>query len=644
MIYKTLPSFLFLCALLLPSVLPAFADNVVFPPDAGIVNVKLPPYNAKGDGIHDDTAAIQRALDDHPAMNAIIYLPNGTYLITSTLKWGGGAQGHTRQRNTILQGQNRLRTTIRLKNACPGYTDSQKPKAMIWTGEFPAQRFRNAIRNLTVHSGNGNPGAIGVQFHASNVGCVREVTIQSGDGQGVIGLDMSYTDDIGPCFIKNLAVIGFDVGIALDHGVNSMHFEHIRLRGQRKYGLVNGERVCGQSVGIRGLVSENSVPAVYNPHPFGLIALIDSRLMGTEQASARPAICSPRGHLFLRNVATPGYGRAVEYGDREPLRILPGPTVREFTTATIPGSAPASLNLPVVETPVVPWDDLKDWANIVDFGGKPDDDLDDSDALQRAIDSGKTTVCMPRGVLTIKKPIMIRGNVRRLIGCESYLKFPEPISGKSIFTVTNGKYPVVVVERLWAPFWENRSGINFIDNVSRRTLVLKEVGDVDNLANLAEGNVITGPGDLFIEDVTGRFQFRGQRVWARYINPETNSERNPRLEDRWHLKNAGGTLWILGIKTEGPGPIVISTKGAKTEVIGGLMYSSGGTAGMQDQPAFVVEDSLLSFTLSETNFVLNNPYEILVRQIRGGRVAFELKRGQTPSSPGGSLIPLFATR
>ncbi len=45
------------------------------------VNVKSPPYNAKGDGLTDDTSALQKAVDE----NQIIFLPKGVYRLTRTL-------------------------------------------------------------------------------------------------------------------------------------------------------------------------------------------------------------------------------------------------------------------------------------------------------------------------------------------------------------------------------------------------------------------------------------------------------------------------------------------------------------------------------------------------------------------------------
>ena len=45
------------------------------------VNVKDPPYNARGDGRNDDTRSIQRAIDE----NEIVFIPKGYYRVTRTI-------------------------------------------------------------------------------------------------------------------------------------------------------------------------------------------------------------------------------------------------------------------------------------------------------------------------------------------------------------------------------------------------------------------------------------------------------------------------------------------------------------------------------------------------------------------------------
>lgn len=54
-----------------------------------ILNIKEAPFNAKGDGITDDTASIQAAIDaatdPSNAIAKILLIPDGWYVISSTL-------------------------------------------------------------------------------------------------------------------------------------------------------------------------------------------------------------------------------------------------------------------------------------------------------------------------------------------------------------------------------------------------------------------------------------------------------------------------------------------------------------------------------------------------------------------------------
>ena len=57
---------------------------------AGVVDVVL-DCGAVGDGLHDDTAAIQRALD---VPGAVVLLPKGFYRISRTLNMSAGEHFH----------------------------------------------------------------------------------------------------------------------------------------------------------------------------------------------------------------------------------------------------------------------------------------------------------------------------------------------------------------------------------------------------------------------------------------------------------------------------------------------------------------------------------------------------------------------
>ncbi|XWK88865.1 MAG: glycosyl hydrolase family 28-related protein [Phormidium sp.] len=597
-------------------------ENIVFPNDAGVINVKT-QFGAKGDGVTDDTAAIQAALNAYPNGNRIIYLPNGTYLVSDRLSWPVGTVGGEEYKRTILQGQSQQGTIVKLRDNAPGYTNASTPKSVIFTGPSPAQRFRNSIRNLTLDTGLGNAGAIGIQFNASNQGTLREVTIRSGDGQGINGLDMNFMDEIGPLLVKNVSVKGFQYGIRTGFNVNSQTLENIKLENQSVYGIYN----TGQVISIRGLTSTNGVTAVYNQR--GRMTLVDATFTGTSGAATKPAIKSdPMNSLLVRNLTTSGYQLAIDNDDD----ILTGPSITEFVSGSniksLFSSPMQTLNLPIKETPDVPWDNptTTPWANVVSFGAIANDGKDDSAAVQRAIDSGRTTVYFPNGNYDLRQTVLVRNNVRRIIGTEAKVTVgTESNQTYTGFKLVDGTSPVVVFERLEGDFYKNPT----FDNASARTMVIRHSSNVS-------GNM-TGSGDIFIEDVVSNpfssWTFNKQNVWARQFNVEVQGT---------HITNNGGNLWILGLKTERGGTLIHTKAGGKTEVLGGFAYTTTPTLdGTQNDPMFINEDSSLSISIGEVNYGGGPNYTTYVRETRNGETR-NLPRSSVPSFVGsGRQIPLY---
>ena len=582
------------------------AENIVFPADAGIVDVTKAPYDAKGDGVTDDTAAIQKAFDANVDRGAYIYLPNGVYRISDTIRWGGD---EGRQRNTVLQGQSRDGTILQIQDHCPGFGNPRKSKGGIYTGHAPAQRFFNEIHNLTVDTGIGNPGACGIQFIANNQGGMYDVAIISGDGQGVNGLDLGYTNEQGPCLIKNVKVLGFDCGVYSANGVASEVLEHITVERQNKVGFRND----GQPCTLRGLRSLNEVPALRNAG--GFMTLMDCVLKGTGKASAQPAIINDAG-LIIRNIQVSGYQTALQDHTGSGRREVAGPLLTQWTSKpgvtlfgpTKPGTLPQGLNLPIRETPQIPRDALKDWISPLQFGAKIDSDADSSDAIQQAIDSGKPTVYLPRGGYHIGKTIVIRGAVRRLIGLKAYLMPAGDLLKQNapLFRFADGAAPGVIVEGLITDF--SVGPYYFMEHDSKRILILQRLGV--NFQGLTDAYRTgkNGTGDVYVEDVVGHgFHFRNQTVWARQFNIEG---------DGTHLSNDGGTLWILGYKTEGGGTLLETKNGGKTELLGGLSYTVGR---IDENPMFVIDNSQASLSFCEICFT-GKPFPIILRETRNGVV------------------------
>jgi polygalacturonase len=55
-----------------------------FFPENMVINVKT-QYGAKGDGVTDDTQAIQKAIRENVGTNRVVYLPEGTYIVAIAL-------------------------------------------------------------------------------------------------------------------------------------------------------------------------------------------------------------------------------------------------------------------------------------------------------------------------------------------------------------------------------------------------------------------------------------------------------------------------------------------------------------------------------------------------------------------------------
>ncbi len=611
--------------------------SVVFPAD-GIVDVTQAPFGAMGDGKTDDTAAIQRALDAHANGNIIIYLPKGTYLVSDTLRWGKGSRGGLEQKRIILQGQGVEHTTIRLKDNCPGYERyerkddrvPQKSKAVIWTGEKPAQRFRNGIRDLTVHTGNGNPGATGIQYIASNQGSLRHVRIVHGEGGGAVGLDLGYTNEQGPCLIQHVEVRGFDFGIYCNGPVNSITFEFITLSGQQRFGLYND----GQCISIRHFKFTGEVPAIGLYRHNVVAAMENLALTGTGAAKQRPAILCEQAYLYVRNLKTSGYAMAIRNvaGDKDYKRSgdVAGPTVADWCSHVPDSLFPSPtthLTVPVAETPAVPLYPLTEWASPKDFGGDPNQDVDHTEAIQKAIDSGKKVVYLPRGSRgwRIDGTVELRGKVEIFAALEGSLR------GKGTLRVADGSAKTVWIDRMDFLYQGNS-----IEQASRRSVVVSGVTFGNGWLRLR------GAGDVFLEDVCmGRLEIpKGNKVYARQLNIEWKGDQHSEIPHK--IDNDGGLLWVLGYKTEMAGGVSLTRNGGTTQIFGGMIYSQGAP---KNEPMLTVENARLSATLGEVSWNWDRQgFHILLRETRG-TVTKDLpggsKNGRYWHANNASAVPLI---
>jgi hypothetical protein len=583
-----------------------FAADLAFPAEAGVVDVTRAPYSAKGDGKADDTAAIQKALNDH-MQGGILYFPPGTYRITSTLRWAKkDSKGRECWGNITLQGAGTGKTILRLADGT--FTDPAKPQTVMWCGGFgSADWFHNYIHDLTIDTGRDNPGAIGLQFYSNNSGGVRDVRIVSGDGQGITGLDLAHRGMNGPLLVKHVHIKGFQTGLLAGHGVNSQTLEYLTLEDQTDSGLVNS----GQALSIRKLTTRNVPLAVR--HKSGHLVLLDSDLGGKGSTAIDNA-----GSLFARNVRARGFDRALTTTrGTAPEGLTLAEFVSEPVRTLFEGTPEKSLGLTIKDTPPVTRQEPAHWVNVRTFH-KGGDDW--SPAIQAAIDSGAETIYFPIGAYKIGKTIEIRGKVRHVIGLNGW--FAES-AGKFADSVPRFRVgPEGAAQVVFDNFRGGFGGRIFIEYSGKRTLVLRECSGVPL--------VLKGEGEVYLEDVCGcpwgGFVLRGpQKVWARQFNVEMFVKKDlPATVDV-----AESTLWVLGLKTEQGNRLVASRNGAKVEILGGLIYTVSPHEG---RPAFLNEESSLVLSLMEQCFI-GKPMDPAIRETREG-ITREIKRA--------SLIGLYA--
>jgi hypothetical protein len=593
----------------------------------GIIDITMPPYNADKTGVQDATAAFRAALGK-PGQESIftfLYIPNGTYLISDTIGFspeympnpGTGRMG-AGANNIQMWGESREGVKLILKSGSAAFQNANAPRAFFDTGRGSADRFGNSVSNLTIEVQAGNPGAIGLRHYLNNYGGLYNVTIRA-LGQAKIGLDKSYSRANGPSLTKDVLIEGFETGIATDFSVESEVYEHVTLKDQTQRAWFNGKQILA----IRDLKVINCAgPAFVNEA--GFVNILDGDLQGTGAAAIQNG---EKGSLLVRNLKTSGYTASIS----DPQKPVAASTIAEYLSDPATGrdgqaTTAATLNLPVKETPVIPWDAPSTWVNVGDFGAtangicnnvginncQPCDD--DAPKIQAAIDAtlpggsraGATTLFLP-GNYRIKSSIRVRGSIRRILSpdrgvggsASGYTEFdnltPTPIN----WIIEAGTYPEVEFNSIRSG-GPGLPGFPVFQNNSGRTVIFKNC-TVPTLS-------VTG-GEVFFESCAlGYMDFTNVNVWGRQMNPEADAVK---------VTMNGGTLWTLGFKTEQVNSVFVA-KNAKIEQFGGFIYS---THDSRSSTMYKFEDSEAAISSFEYLGYFGQPFMTLIEDTKAGNKA-----------------------
>jgi hypothetical protein len=550
----------------LSSVARAEGYEVVFPDgltvEHGFANVR--DYGAVGDGVADDTQAFVKAMRAFDyTHHRLVYVPDGTYLLSDTID--GRIKGGKWMSRLHIVGQSRERTIVRLKDDAPGFGGPAKPKPMFRTGSHKPwskagegnTAFRNSILNLTLDLGAGNPGAVGVDYLASNTGSLRDVTIRAAEGSGYCGIQMERKLP-GPALIKNVSVQGCDYGlrIATDH--YSMTVDHVAFRGQR----VCAVRNHGNQIHMRRVTSDNAVPFYVAAGRGARLVLCDSKLWGGSDAI--DAVVLNGGLAYLRNVKAAGYKAVVAGQGKHVEEWYTGEAVETFN------SPDRALGLPVKEIPEPQYPaDPSLWANVLDYGATqspPPSSGDDTEALQKAIDSGKPYVLVPNRKYHVTDQVVVRGKVRMIfaIGGCSILMMGEK-QGTPPLRIDETESDTVELVGLFGG--SGRWGQPWVVGNTSKTIVFRR-------GQPAYTNTENATGGVFLEDCGGSLRLEHpQNVWAVQLDAEFA---RPLVQ-----MERGGRIWVFSMKTEmgiGKGKMkyvghrkVIENHGGSLEILGFYM-------------------------------------------------------------------------
>ena len=136
--------------------------------------VNLRDLGAKGDGVTDDTAVIQRAIAEHRT----IYIPSGRYIVTDTI---------TLKPDTVLIGLSPTTTQFDLPDSTPGFQGPGEAKALL---EAP-QGGTNIVTGIGLYTNGINSRAVGAKWMAGKNSLMEDVRFLGGHGTNVPGVSFA---------------------------------------------------------------------------------------------------------------------------------------------------------------------------------------------------------------------------------------------------------------------------------------------------------------------------------------------------------------------------------------------------------------------------------------------------------------------
>ncbi len=409
---------LLLCAILLGASSFASASSVFTTrlDDPKAVYLTAQDFGIHGDGVSDDTTAIQAAIDkaEGGIREGIVFIPSGRYRLTRTIYLWPGVR---------LIGYGATRPVFVLADNTPGFQTGEgvmlmftgaSPAAILRSGRrvpFPPpgsvppnehiadadeDTFYSAVSNIDFEIGAGDPAAIAVRFHVAQHAYLSHMDFHVGSGLAALTEVGNEAED--------LHFYGGRYGILTDKTSPAWQFTLIDsvFDGQREAAI--REHEVGLTL-IRDTFRNVPVAIDIDPHYSDEMWAKDCRF---EQISKAAVIISnetsPLTEIGFENAvlgdvptfvllretgkSIPGKGETYRVENFNYGLIVPG----EGMTGTI-GMRYDAVALSAMPDPLPPaipaLPPTSEWVNVHSLGVVGDETTDDTAAIQKAIDSNR---------------------------------------------------------------------------------------------------------------------------------------------------------------------------------------------------------------------------------------------------------------
>ena len=403
--------------------------------DPSAVYLTPEAFGARGDGVADDSRAVQAAIDQAAATpnGGVLFIPSGRYRLTRTIYVWRAVRvfGYGATRPVFVLGpetpgyQNGIGLMVMFTNAGrpgapppPGGTRVPFPPP----GQAPPRddvpdaspvTFYSAMSNIDIEIGDRNPAAVAIRFHVAQHGYLSHMNLQL--GSGLAGL-MQVGNEI-----EDLHFTGGRYGVLTENTSPFWPFTILdsTFEGQRDAAI---REHMAQLTVVRSAFRRVPVAVDVDPQYSDQVWIKDSRF---EDVSTAIVVIgnekNPETQVGIENAAcsnVPVFARFRESGRTQSVPaaiyriahfnygiVVSNDSIGRFDTLVATEPLAAMPGLPPPALPPLP--PTTEWVNVRTLGVKGDGKTDDTDAIQKAIATHRV-LYFPLGYYIVRNTLSLK--------------------------------------------------------------------------------------------------------------------------------------------------------------------------------------------------------------------------------------------